>query len=63
MTRKAATKILSNSTCTYTYCDHLTDGWYDEIKTFWKTQKVWCCFECCSIVELKKNQKIEELEQ
>lgn len=60
MTKRVATKVLSSSSCTYTYCDHLSDGWYDQIKGFWKTQRVYCCSECWSIIKLKKGQTIEE---
>jgi hypothetical protein len=61
MTHRAATKIYSDGTCaTYTYCDHLSEGWYDEIKVLWKIQKIYCCCECASIIKLKKDQTIQE---
>jgi len=61
MTKRATTKSSLDGTCyTYTYCDHLSDGWYDQIKGFWKTQKVWCCSGCWSIIKLKKDQTIQE---
>jgi hypothetical protein len=61
MTIQAKTKILKDGTCaTYTYCDHLTNGWYDLIRGSWRSKRVWCCSDCCRIITLKKDQKIED---